>query len=139
MLIFNRNVVHIVAVSLVAVFTVSPIEPVRAATLQAGATSVTLRFHSGDLDTPRGVAGLYGRIRAAAETVCGQPDEALLLARILWDQCVDQAVAAAVGSLHSESLSAYRGHQIHGRKRLLLGSAGSLAMPTESPRVSPAS
>jgi hypothetical protein len=46
----------------------------------------------------------------------------------VWNQCVDHATEAAVGSLHSESLSAYRGQQIHGRKRLLLGAVGPLAM-----------
>jgi UrcA family protein len=120
-----RNFVHIVAVVLFAVLMVSPIEPVKAAIVHAQATSVVVRFHSGDLDTPQGVAGLYRRIRAAAETVCGRPDDARLLDKLLWNQCVDQAVAGAVTKVHSESLSAYQGYQIRGRKRLLLAAPGA--------------
>jgi UrcA family protein len=127
MLTCARNFVHIVATALVAVLTVSPIEPVKAAVLPARATSVTVRFYSGDLGTPQGVALLYRRIRAAAETVCGQPDDAFSLDKLLWNQCVEQAVAGAVTSVHSESLSAYRGHQNHGRKRLVLAAPAALA------------
>ena len=120
MLSCNRNIHIIVAVALVGALVMSPIEPVRAAILHPGARSVTVRFHSGELDTPQGVAGLYRRIRAAAETVCGQPDDILLLYRLVWDQCVDQAIAGAVAGVHSESLSAYRGLQFHRRKRRML-------------------
>jgi UrcA family protein len=120
MLKLGRNV-HIVAAALLAALMVRPIAPVEAAILHSRATSVTVRFHSGDLDTPQGVAGLYRRIRAAAEAVCGQPDDALLLYKLVWDQCVDQAIAAAIASVHSESLSAYRGHRIRGRKQRLPG------------------
>jgi UrcA family protein len=112
--------VHILAVALVAVLMASPLEAVDAAILRARASSITVRFHSGDLDTPQRVAGLYRRIRTAAESVCGEPDAALLLDKLVWDQCVDQAIAGAVASVHSESLSAYRGHQIRVQKRLLL-------------------
>jgi UrcA family protein len=125
MLSFARHFAHIVAVVPVAVLMVTAIEPVEAATLHPRATSVTVRFHSGDLDTPKGVAGLYRRIREAAETVCGQPDDTLMLYRLLWNQCVDQAIAGAVTSVHSESLSAYQGYQIHGRKRLLVATPGA--------------
>jgi hypothetical protein len=40
------------------------------------------------------------------------------LDKLIWSQCVDQAIAAAVASIHSYSLSAYRGSQLRGRKRL---------------------
>jgi UrcA family protein len=120
----TRNFVHIAAVVPIAVLMVSPIEPVKAAILRPQATSVTVRFHSGDLDTPQGVAGLYRRIRAAAETVCGRPDDAMLLDELIWKQCVEQAVAGAVSKVHSDSLSAYQGDQVRGRKRLLLAAPG---------------
>ena len=119
----TRNFVHIIAVVPIAILMVSPIEPVKAAILRAEA-SVTVRFHSGDLDTPQGVAGLYRRIRAAAQTVCGQPDPAILMEKLLWNQCVDQAVAGAVTRVHNDSLSAYQGYQVRGRKRLLLAAPG---------------
>jgi UrcA family protein len=115
----TRNFVHIIAIVLIAAIMVSPIEPAKAAILHAQA-SVTVRFHSGDLDTPQGVAGLYRRIRAAAKTVCGEPDDALLLDKLLWNQCVDQAIAGAVTRVHSDSLSAYQAYQVRGRKRLML-------------------
>jgi len=73
---------------------------------------------------------LYRRIRSAAQTVCGQPDDALLLSKVIWDQCVDQAIAGAVARVHSESLSAYRGLQFRGRKRLLVEAPKSLARRT---------
>jgi UrcA family protein len=119
----TRNSVHIIAVVPIAILMVSPIEPVKAAILRAQA-SVTVQFHSGDLDTPQGVAGLYRRIRAAAQIVCGQPDDAILMDKVLWTQCVDQAVAGAVTRVHSDRLSAYQGYQVRGRKRLLLAAPG---------------
>ena len=121
----TRNFVHIAAVVPIAVLMVSSIEPVKAAILRPQATSVTVRFRSGDLDTPQGVAGLYRRIRAAAETVCGRPDDAILLDKLLWNQCVEQAVAGAVSKVHSDSLSAYQGDRVRGRKRLLLATPGA--------------
>lgn len=127
MLRYESNV-HIVAVGLVAILMVSHIEPVKAAIIQPRATSIIVRFHGSDLDTPQGVADLYRRIRAAARAVCGDPDDALLLDKLIWNQCVDQAIAGAVGRLHSESLSAYWGHQMRGRKRLLLEAPESLAV-----------
>jgi UrcA family protein len=122
----NRYV-HIIAVALAGVLTVSTPEPVKAAIVPAQATSVTVRFHSQDLDTAQGVAGVYRRIRAAAESVCGQPDDALMLEKLVWSQCVDKAIAGAVASIHSESLTAYRGRQIHGRRRLFLEAPETLA------------
>lgn len=110
---------HIVAVALVTTLALSPIGPIRAATLVPEASSVTVRFRSADLDTPRGVAGLYRRIRTAAKAVCGQPDDAMLLDNQLWNDCVDRAIAGAVADVHSSSLSAYHRLQIRGRKPLL--------------------
>jgi UrcA family protein len=126
MLSYKRNI-RIVAAVLVPVLMASLIEPVNASILRAQVTSVTVRYYSGDLDTPQGVAGVYRRIRAAAENVCGQPDDVLMLEKLLWNQCVDQAIARAVAIVHSESLSAYRAHQIRGRKRLLLEAPESFA------------
>jgi UrcA family protein len=123
-----RDTVHVVALALIAVLTVSPIETLKAAALHAGTTSVTVRFHSGDLTTPRGVAGLYRRIRVAAEAVCGQPDHALVPEKLLWEQCVDQAMAVAVAKVRSETLSDYRMHQLHGRERMLQQTRVSLAV-----------
>jgi UrcA family protein len=114
-----RNFVQFVAVALVSGLVISPIEPVEATILHARETPITVQYHGSDLDTPQGVAGLYRRIRAAAQSVCGEPDDAQLRDKRLWNECVDRAVAGAVARVHSESLSAYREQQIHGRKRLV--------------------
>jgi UrcA family protein len=122
-----RNIHISVAVALSAALMVWPIEPVKAAALHPRASSVVVRFRSTDLDTPQGVAGLYRRIRAAAEAVCGRPDDTWLVYKQIADQCVDQAIAGAVASVHSESLTAYRELQFRGRKRLLAETPMSLA------------
>jgi UrcA family protein len=119
---------HIVALALVTALVLSPIRPVRAATLVPQASSVIVRFHSGDLDTPQGIARLYHRIRAAAKAACGQPDDAMLLDNLLWNDCVDQAIAGAVADLHSSSLSVYHRHQIRGRKLFLQEAPERLAV-----------
>jgi UrcA family protein len=126
MLDLDRNVVQIVGVALIAAL-ISPVGAARAAIRPARATSLTLQFHSEDLDTPRGVARLYRRIRGAAEFVCGQFDDALFLEKQLWSQCVDQAIAGAVAGVHSQSLTAYRGHQVRGRRQPLLEATASPA------------
>jgi len=127
MLSLDRNVVQIVAVALIAAL-ISPVEAARAAIRPARTTSLTVHFHSEDLDTPRGVALLYRRIRGAAEFVCGQFDGALLPEKLLWNQCVDRAIAGAVASVHSQRLTAYRGHRARGRKQLLLEATASPAL-----------
>jgi UrcA family protein len=126
----NRTVVRIAAVALFAVL-VSPIEYVRAAAPAAEAPSVTLQYHSTDLDTPQGIAVLYRRIREAASSVCGPYDGALLEEKLLWNKCVDQAVARAVASVRSEKLSAYYWRRIRG-----CVSRGALAGVIEADAVS---
>ena len=126
MLSCNRNV-RVVAVALVPLLMASLIDPVNATILPPQATSVTVRYRSGDLDTPQGVAGVYRRIRWAAEAVCGQPDDVLMLEKLIWSQCVELAITRAVASVHSDSVSAYRGHQSSGRKRNFQGAPKSLA------------
>ena len=127
MLNFDRTVAHIVPVTLFAVLMVSPVELVRAAVHDAEAPSVTLQYHSTDLDTPHGVAILYRRIRSAASSVCGVYDVALLEEKVRWNECVDQAVARAVAAVHSETLTAYHGHRVHGGKRPWIDVPTSLA------------
>lgn len=113
----DRTVAHIVTVALFAALMVLPTEFVRAAARDGEAPSVAVRYHSTDLDTPRGVAVLYQRIRAAASSVCGPYDDVLLEERLGWDRCVDEAVATAVAAVHSERLSAYQWHRTRAHKR----------------------
>ncbi len=123
----DRAVAHVVPVALFAVLTLSPVEFVRAAAPDAEAPSVTLQYHSTDLDTPHGIAILYRRIRSAASSVCGAYDRALLEEKMQWDKCVDQAVAQAVATVHSETLTAYHGHRVRGGKRPRIEVPTSLA------------
>jgi UrcA family protein len=109
----DRTVFRVVAAAFFAVLTVSPIECVRAAANHDEAPSVTLQFRGTDLNTPQGVGRLYRRIREAASSVCGPFDRALENQQ--WNQCVDEAVARAVASVNSESLSIYHWRRIHRR------------------------
>jgi UrcA family protein len=110
-----RSVAH--TVPLFVLLTLSPIEVVRPAAPGAQAPSVTLQYRSTDLDTPRGIALLYRRIRSAASSVCGAYDRALVEEKAQWDECVDQAVGSTVAAVHSESLSAHHGRWAHADKR----------------------
>jgi UrcA family protein len=105
----NSSVAHIVTVALAAALIVMPSEFVRAAAHNVEAPSLAVQYHSTDLNTPRGVAVLYRRIRAAASSVCGSYDGVLLEEKLAWDRCVDEAVATAVARVHSERLSAISG------------------------------
>src|ERR1700724_2053983 len=60
------------------------------------APSVTVRYYDLNLNSPEGVASLYGRIHAAALDVCKQAEGPQLVNRVLWSQwneCVAHAVA----------------------------------------------
>jgi UrcA family protein len=104
---FERPRNHFLRVGLFAVLMVSPIEWVQAGAQDDEAPSVTLRFHSADLNTPQGISGLYRRIRAAASTVCNRYDGGSLQAKVRWHKCFDKSVAEAVAHVNSDSLSAY--------------------------------
>jgi UrcA family protein len=80
------------------------------------APSVTVRYYDLNLNSPQGVASLYGRIHAAALDVCGPQ----LLNRVLyseWNECVAHAVANAVNDVHNEKLSTYYLERIPGWMR----------------------
>jgi UrcA family protein len=117
----DRTVFRIASVALFAASMLSPIECVQAARNDDEAPSLTLQYRSTDLNTPHGVTRLYRRIRAAASSVCGPFDRAL--EKQQWNQCVDRAVARAVVSVNSESLSAYYWRQIRGRNRPWIGAS----------------
>jgi UrcA family protein len=88
----ERIVFGVVAAALFAVLMLSPTECVQAATNGHQAPSVTLQYRGADLNTSQGITSLYRRIRAAAATVCGGYDRALLEEKQQWNQCVDEAV-----------------------------------------------
>jgi UrcA family protein len=81
------------------------------------AASVTVRYHDLNLNSPEGIASLYGRIRAAAVDVCKLMEGPQLVNRVSWsdwNNCVAHAIANAVKAVHSEKLSAYHWEQIRG-------------------------
>jgi UrcA family protein len=83
------------------------------------APSVTVRYHDLNLNSPEGVASLYGRIHAAALDVCQQAEGPQLVNRVFWrewNECVAHAVGNAVQAVHNEKLSAYW-ERIRGWKR----------------------
>jgi UrcA family protein len=90
-----------------------------AATRVDEAPSVTVRFHDLNLNSPEGIARLYGRIHAAAVEVCEPMQGPQLVNRVLlsgWNECVAHAVENAVQTVHNEKLSAYHGERIRGWK-----------------------
>jgi UrcA family protein len=64
----------------------------------------TVHFQDLDVDTPAGVNALYGRIQAAAERVCFQPNARL---ELLEAACERKAEAQAVEKLNVPLLTAY--------------------------------
>jgi len=89
------------------------------------APSVTVRYYDLNLNSPEGVASLYGRIHAAALDVCRQAEGAQLVNRVFWsewNECVAHAVANAVKDVHNEKLSTYYWERIRGWKRQHRGS-----------------
>jgi UrcA family protein len=106
-----------------------PLIPVlaRAADNSGEARSVTLHYHTTDLDTPEGVATLYRHIRGAAAEVCSPFESRLLERKLLWNDCFSHAVAYAVRATHNEALSAYHWQRIRGWKHQGVEAPTSLA------------
>ena len=78
--------------------------------------SVTVRYHDLNLNSPEGVASLYGRIRRAADQVCHSLQSRELSREPYWNDCVNHAVANAVNAVHSAPLSAYHWQRIRSWK-----------------------
>jgi len=87
-----------------------------AAANDEAAPSVTVRYHDLNLNSPQGVASLYGRIRGAAEQVCRSMESRDLTRKAEWQQCFNHAVADAVRTVNNAPLSAYHWQRIRGWK-----------------------
>ncbi|HEY7841814.1 MAG TPA: UrcA family protein [Gammaproteobacteria bacterium] len=62
--------------------------------------STTVSFSDLNLSREAGVNELYGRLKAAARTVCGsRPDGRNLVMSFYWKQCYDGALDSAVGKV----------------------------------------
>jgi UrcA family protein len=83
-----------------------------AAVSDEDAPSVTVRYHDLNLNSPEGIASLYGRIRGAAGEVCRPLESRDLSRERLWSDCYSHAVANAVKAVHNRSLSAYHWQRI---------------------------
>ena len=80
------------------------------------APSVTVRYHDLNLDSDQGVASLYARIHAAAESVCRSSEDPAAAYRTISREadCVSHSVARAVRAVRNDKLSAYHWTQIRG-------------------------
>jgi UrcA family protein len=81
--------------------------------------TATVRYDDLNLNTARGIAGLYGRIHAAAVDVCQPLEDPQLADDVFWsdrNECIAHAVAKAVQDVHNEKLSAYHFERIRGWK-----------------------
>lgn len=81
--------------------------PVWADTLQEP-RSVTVHFEDLNINSPRGAAVLYQRIRSAAEDVCGiPPSQRSLAIASRYATCVRGAIAGAVARVNRPTLTEY--------------------------------
>jgi UrcA family protein len=59
-----------------------------------------------NLNSEQGAKVLYARLRGAAKNVCSPLENRQLIYRSLWQTCVDNAVANAVGQVNKTTVSA---------------------------------
>jgi UrcA family protein len=73
--------------------------------------SITVKYADLNLSSPEGAAALYGRIRAAAKSVCATSDDRALWSQSGVDACVHKAIADAVMKVNKPALfGAYNDH-----------------------------
>jgi UrcA family protein len=95
----NTVIRHVLAASIVATLATGFAVPA-GATDDGGVRKMTVKFGDLDISSPQGAASLYARIRAAARSVCTQPDD-------LWhrgDSCVQKAISDAVTQVNQSAL-----------------------------------
>ena len=95
--IYRSSPASITLVALVGLFA--------AGALPAAEHGVTVSYKDLDLTTPSGAQALYGRIRAAARTVCGYRGT-MLTDLAFWNSCYHGAVTEAVAKVNSPLLTA---------------------------------
>jgi UrcA family protein len=66
----------------------------------------TVSYADLDLSQPAGAQMLYGRIKKAASSVCGELEDTQAEHRVLFRECYDQAVANAVAKANRPTLTA---------------------------------
>ena len=98
-----------------------------AAANDEAAPSVTVRYHDLNLNSPEGIASLYGRIRGAADEACHSLKSRELERESFWNECFNHAVANAVKAVHNAPLSAYHWQRIRGWKHREIDSPTTVA------------
>jgi UrcA family protein len=91
------------------------------------ALSVTVRYHDLNLNSPEGIASLYGRIQRAADQVCQSLKSRELERESFWNDCVNHAVAKAVRTVNNAPLSAYHWQRIRGPKHREIDAPATVA------------
>lgn len=103
----NSTALAFMATAMLAIAAGTSAVPALAAS-PAPVAQQTLSYSHLDLNSTAGVRNLYGRIRKAAEAVCG-PRQATGSRVTLqqWRDCRDRAVSEAVARLDKPALNAY--------------------------------
>ena len=79
--------------------------------------SVVVRYGDLNLNSQAGVASLHKRIRNAAESVCSELDNRVLVLRDLYHQCVSEAVSNGVTQIANPNLTNF--HRSKGKAAVL--------------------
>ncbi|HEY8508743.1 MAG TPA: UrcA family protein [Steroidobacteraceae bacterium] len=99
---------------LLLVLATALVQPASGATANANAPrQAVVNYSDLNLASPQGAAKLYARIRQAAKSVCGTPGSFYLRLRQLQQECIDQAIDAAVREVDHPGLTAH--HRSNGR------------------------
>jgi len=79
--------------------------------------SVVVRYGDLNLNSKAGVASLHKRIRNAAESVCSELNNHVLVLRDMYKQCVSEAVSSGVTQVANPNLSNF--HRSKGKSAVL--------------------
>lgn len=66
-----------------------------------------------NLNSEKGVAVLYSRLRSAAREVCVPFEGRILSNQMLWSKCYDHALSAAVADINKPAVTALHNQSIH--------------------------
>jgi UrcA family protein len=79
---------------------------------------VVVDYSDLNLANTTAVKVLYRRLSTAATTVCGELDRRLVARQVIWRQCYEQALSAAIVDVNEPGLSAL--HSRHARTTLAM-------------------
>jgi UrcA family protein len=84
-----------------------------AAAVAGDVPSANVRYGDLDLNTMKGVAALYRRLRLAADGVCSSLNSRDVLQKQRFDQCRSTALANGVAKVNNPSLTEYYAKMTH--------------------------